>query len=511
MPGLQKFLLIEDEPHRREVLTVIFNFIGQDNIVLSSSDVALPLDDKHSWAGCLLGRIKGFDAQYQAVIDFLRINHHIPVITFSGQGDDLQGLANYVGEVAEPLNYVQLTEALGHCYEFQGKHSASYPQITRKNSLFRSLVGRSHAVQNVRRMIEQVAPTDANVLILGESGTGKEVVARNIHYYSSRREGPFVPLNCGAIPAELLESELFGHEKGAFTGAISARKGRFELAEGGTLFLDEIGDMPMSMQVKLLRVLQERCFERVGSNKTIRADVRVIAATHRNLEEMIADGEFRQDLYYRLNVFPIDVPALRERAEDIPLLLQELLSRLTAEGARSVHFTPRALHSLCEYSWSGNVRELANLVERLVILYPDELIDICHLPPKYRSVEVSSFQPNTTPATQDLSALHGYRQSSEDEQTDLERAALTEIFNEAAPVTSGDVGQSDGPAILGSLPPEGMNLKEMLSDLEIGLIRQALDAQYWVVARAADMLGMRRTTLVEKMRKYGLNKENATV
>lgn len=332
MPGLQKFLLIEDEPHRREVLTVIFNFIGQDNIVLSSSDVALPLDDKHSWAGCLLGRIKGFDAQYQAVIDFLRINHHIPVITFSGQGDDLQGLANYVGEVSEPLNYVQLTEALGHCYEFQGKHSASYPQITRKNSLFRSLVGRSHAVQNVRRMIEQVAPTDANVLILGESGTGKEVVARNIHYYSSRREGPFVPLNCGAIPAELLESELFGHEKGAFTGAISARKGRFELAEGGTLFLDEIGDMPMSMQVKLLRVLQERCFERVGSNKTIRADVRVIAATHRNLEEMIADGEFRQDLYYRLNVFPIDVPALRERAEDIPLLLQELLSRLTADG-----------------------------------------------------------------------------------------------------------------------------------------------------------------------------------
>lgn len=511
MPGLQKFLLIEDEPRRREVLTVIFNFIGQENIVVSSGEVEPSLEEKHSWAGCLLGRINSNDSQYNAVIDFLRINHHIPVITFAGQGENLQGLANYVGEVAEPLNYVQLTEALGHCYEFQGKHSASYPQITRKNSLFRSLVGRSHAVQNVRRMIEQVAPTDANVLILGESGTGKEVVARNIHYYSSRREGPFVPLNCGAIPAELLESELFGHEKGAFTGAISARKGRFELAEGGTLFLDEIGDMPMSMQVKLLRVLQERCFERVGSNKTIRADVRVIAATHRNLEEMIANGEFRQDLYYRLNVFPIEVPALRERAEDIPLLLQELLSRLTAEGARSVHFTPRALHSLCEYSWSGNVRELANLVERLVILYPDELIDICHLPPKYRSVEVSSFQPNTMLTMKEVSELHHCSRVHEDEQSALERAALTEMFNEAVPVVTDGAGQSESTSTLGALPPEGMNLKEMLSDLEIGLIRQALDAQFWVVARAADMLGMRRTTLVEKMRKYGLNKESATV
>lgn len=185
------------------------------------------------------------------------------------------------------------------------------------------------------------------------------------------------------------------------------------------------------------------------------------------------------------------------------------MSRLTAEGARSVHFTPRALHSLCEYSWSGNVRELANLVERLVILYPDELIDICHLPPKYRSVEVSSFQPNTTPAVQDLSALHGYPRSHEDEQTELERAALSEIFNEAVPATG--ASQSEGPSTLGALPPEGINLKEMLSDLEIGLIRQALDAQFWVVARAADMLGMRRTTLVEKMRKYGLNKESAAV
>ncbi|MGL4984657.1 MAG: sigma 54-interacting transcriptional regulator, partial [Plesiomonas sp.] len=327
----------------------------------------------------------------------------------------------------------------------------------------------------------------------------------------------------------LLESELFGHEKGAFTGAISTRKGRFELAEGGTLFLDEIGDMPMPMQVKLLRVLQERSFERVGSNKTLRADVRVIAATHRNLDEMIAKGEFREDLYYRLNVFPIDVPALRDRAEDIPLLLQELLSRLTAEGAKSVHFTPRALHSLCAYPWLGNVRELANLTERLVILYPDALIDVSHLPAKYRSVDVPDFQPNTDCYLHEnpyLSEGHALRESAtnqalsaesfaqgSDEQDMLERAVLNEIFNEAVSIAPDDIAvataAAEAESYLASLPPEGMNLKEMLSDLEIDMIRQALEAQYGVVARAADMLGMRRTTLVEKMRKYGLNKESS--
>ncbi|MGL4979207.1 MAG: sigma-54 dependent transcriptional regulator, partial [Plesiomonas sp.] len=399
MPGLQKFLLIEDDFDRRTMLTAIFDFIGQDSVTVSSCEVNPSLAESHVWAGCLLGHISDTHRR-EEVVDFLRVHHHIPVIVFfssspaSHELDTYTG-SNHIGDICAPLNYAQLSEALRHCYEFTGRHLASYPQITRKNSLFRSLVGRSHAVQHVRRLIEQVSPTEANVLILGESGTGKEVVARNIHYHSVRSSGPFVPVNCGAIPAELLESELFGHEKGAFTGAISTRKGRFELAEGGTLFLDEIGDMPMPMQVKLLRVLQERSFERVGSNKTLRADVRVIAATHRNLEEMIAKGEFREDLYYRLNVFPIDVPALRERAEDIPLLLQELLSRLTAEGAKSVHFTPRALHSLCAYPWQGNVRELANLTERLVILYPDALIDVSHLPAKYRSVDVPDFQPNT--------------------------------------------------------------------------------------------------------------------
>lgn len=332
--------------------------------------------------------------------------------------------------------------------------------------------------------------TEANVLILGESGTGKEVVARNIHYHSSRRNGPFVPINCGAIPPDLLESELFGHEKGAFTGAITARKGRFELAEGGTLFLDEIGDMPMPMQVKLLRVLQERCFERVGGNTTIQANVRIIAATHRDLDSMINENSFREDLYYRLNVFPIEMPALRDRKEDTPLLLKELMTRMEAEGAQPICFTPRAINSLMEHDWPGNVRELANLVERMIILYPNSLVDVNHLPTKYRYSDIPEFQP-------------GFNDTQTIEEQ--ERDAFFDIFSEDFSLESADPFFDEEIAPQ-HLPPEGMNLKEVLADLEVNMINQALEAQGGVVARAADMLGMRRTTLVEKMRKYNLQR-----
>jgi sigma-54 dependent transcriptional regulator, flagellar regulatory protein len=299
-----------------------------------------------------------------------------------------------------------------------------------------------------------------------------------------------VPVNCGAIPPDLLESELFGHEKGAFTGAITARKGRFELAEGGTLFLDEIGDMPMAMQVKLLRVLQERCFERVGGNSTIKADVRVIAATHRNLEDMIDDDSFREDLYYRLNVFPIEMPALQDRKEDIPLLLQELMTRMEAEGSMPICFTARAINSLMEHYWPGNVRELANLVERMVILYPNSLVDVNHLPTKYRYSDIPEFQPEFN------------RFVSEEEQ---ERDALSDLFSEDFSFDQQD-DLADNANAPQELPPEGVNLKELLADMEVNMINQALEAQGGIVARAADMLGMRRTTLVEKMRKYNLQR-----
>jgi len=322
--------------------------------------------------------------------------------------------------------------------------------------------------------MQQVADTEATVLILGESGTGKEVVARNLHYHSRRKDAPFVPVNCGAIPAELLESELFGHEKGAFTGAITSRAGRFELAQGGTLFLDEIGDMPLPMQVKLLRVLQEGTFERVGSNKIQTADVRVIAATHKNLEQMIEQGSFREDLFYRLNVFPIDMPAMRERIEDLPLLLNELITRLEQEKRGSIRFSTSAIMSLCQHEWPGNVRELANLVERMAIMHPHGVIGVGELPRKFRYVE--------------------------DDQDDLRQ--LREEDDERNDAFSGLVGL-DSPAFL---PPEGLDLKDYLAGLEQTLIQQALDESNGVVARAAERLKIRRTTLVEKMRKYGLNR-----
>ena len=296
-----------------------------------------------------------------------------------------------------------------------------------------------------------------------------------------------MPVNCGAIPGDLLESELFGHEKGAFTGALTARQGRFEIAEGGSLFLDEIGDMPMPMQVKLLRVLQERTFERVGSNKSLHADVRVIAATHRNLEENIAQGDFREDLFFRLNVFPIEIPSLRERVEDIPILINELVARLERDGRDGVTLTPAALASLQHYSWPGNVRELANLVERLTIIFPNGVVDYADLPVKFQSDEVDlSDEPPIIEAAEPVV------------ESPAESAA--EPVVETAPA-----GEASQPAV-GALPDGGIALKEYLADMERDYIQQALDRVDGVVAQAAKLLDFRRTTLVEKMRKYGLQR-----
>ena len=239
----------------------------------------------------------------------------------------------------------------------------------------------------VNRLVRQVAGFDSNVLILGESGTGKEVVARAIHDSSPRRGRPFVPINCGAIPGELLESELFGHEKGAFTGALTTRKGRFEIAEGGTIFLDEIGDMNPTMQVKLLRVLQERVYERVGSCVPQRCDVRIIAATHRDLEQAIVKGTFREDLFYRLNVVPIDMPPLRERSEDLPVLIEDLALRIQASGRPRVQFSAAAIEALRCYRWPGNVRELGNLIERMAIQCESRAVTVADLPARYRPAD----------------------------------------------------------------------------------------------------------------------------
>ncbi|TVR65167.1 MAG: sigma-54-dependent Fis family transcriptional regulator [Candidatus Competibacteraceae bacterium] len=346
-------------------------------------------------------------------------------------------------------------------------------QDRRGAELFRSLIGHSPTIVRVRELVQRVAPSEATVLILGESGTGKEVVARNIHYFSPRSHGPFVPINCGAIPDNLLESELFGHEKGAFTGAISARRGRFELAQGGTLFLDEIGDMPLNMQVKLLRVLQEHTFERVGSDRSLKTDVRIIAATHRRLEDLIEAGQFREDLYYRLNVFPIETPPLRERSEDLPLLIQDLGERIAHEQRLRVTLGPAALRCLGYYPWPGNVRELANLMERLAILQPDGVVGLDDLPSKFRA-----YYP------EELAAA----------DATVERAMLAAA---PPPVPSEPI----------NLPPDGLDLRQHIIDIESSLIHSALEDANGVVAHAATLLKMRRTTLVEKMRKYRIKRD----
>src|SRR5688572_3507563 len=280
--------------------------------------------------------------------------------------------------------------------------------------------GTSAAVREATQLIRQVAAHDSSVLILGESGTGKELAARAIHDASPRRQRPFVAINCGAIPAELLESELFGHEKGAFTGAIATRKGRFEIAEGGTLFLDEIGDMSLPMQVKLLRVLQERVFERVGNHTPIRCNVRIIAATHRNLEESITRGAFREDLYYRLNVFPIEMPALRTRAEDLPMLVRDFSDRNVDAGRSKVELTARTLKVLCAYSWPGNVRELGNLIERLSILCPNRRVDVADLPPKYRPAALLADLDLDTETDEEVRVSEVLADQSAEEEFELE-------------------------------------------------------------------------------------------
>lgn len=479
-----KILLIDDDHDRRRDLAVILNFLSEDHLACSSSEwqgAVAGLESSRVVNGVMLGDVSSKGGAVELIKQMGKWDENVPLMLIGEPAhadwpDDVR--RRVLTSLEMPPSYNKLLDSLHRAQIYREMYDQAKSRgRQREPNLFRSLVGTSRAVQHVRQMMEQVADTEASVLILGESGTGKEVVARNLHYHSKRRQGPFVPVNCGAIPAELLESELFGHEKGAFTGAITARAGRFELAEGGTLFLDEIGDMPLPMQVKLLRVLQERTFERVGSNRTQNADVRIIAATHKDLEKMIEEGTFREDLYYRLNVFPIEMAPLRERVEDIPLLMNELISRMEHEKRGSIRFNSAAIMSLCRHDWPGNVRELANLVERMAIMHPYGVIGVMELPKKFRHVDDDDEQ---------------YATSLNDEME--ERAAIS------APMVV--------PEAQAMLPIEGLDLKEYLGNLEQGLIHQALEDAGGVVARAAERLRIRRTTLVEKMRKYGMNRRD---
>ena len=471
-----KVLLLDQNESRSHDLKVILDFIGEETIVCKEADLdGITREHESGSITCaIISQLDNTDKIAEYLVDW---DPTLPIILLDAS--ELSDAADeelrkaVIATIETPPNYTKMMDTLHRAQVYKDHMKADPARAQRREAqLFRSLVGTSRSIVQVRELMAQVADKDVNVLITGESGTGKEVVARNLHYNSHRRHKPFVPVNCGAIPQELLESELFGHEKGAFTGAITSRPGRFELAEGGTIFLDEIGDMPLHMQVKLLRVLQERTFERVGGAKTYQADVRVIAATHQNLEEHITEGKFREDLYYRINVFPIEMPPLRERTEDIPLLLNELVARIENEKRGSIRFNSAAIMALCRHEWPGNVRELANLVERLVITHPYGVIGVSDLPKRFRHVD-------------DI---------DEDREMPLEVAETGML--------PGYVSM-DTPALL---PVNGIDLKEYLSNLECNLIRQALDDCNGIVARAAEKLKIRRTTLVEKMRKYDLNR-----
>ena len=333
-------------------------------------------------------------------------------------------------------------------------------QLVEENRVLKARLAKEHemiavspAIQEMKNQIAVAAPTSAWVLITGENGTGKELVARAIHFQSQRREKPFVEVNCAAIPEDLIESELFGHEKGAFTGAVAQRKGKFDQAHEGTLFLDEIGDMSLKTQAKVLRILQERKFERVGGQRTIEVDVRVIAATNKNLEEEITKGNFREDLYYRLNVIPFHVPPLRERQEDIPALADHFLDHFCSKESRETKtLAPEAMEALVNYAWPGNVRELKNIIERLAIMVPGKVITEKQLP-----------------AT---------------------------IFSRRAPVARLQVTSS--------IAAESANFREAKEEFEKEFLLQKLEENDWNISRTAEAIEIERSNLHRKIKSYGI-------
>ena len=359
------------------------------------------------------------------------------------------------------------------------------------------IIGNSPPMRDIRKLIETIADSTATVMINGESGTGKELVAQALHHQSSRSDANFVPLNCAAIPKELMESELFGHRKGAFTGALADRVGRFELAHGGTLFLDEIGDLSLDMQVKLLRVLQERMVDPVGSSRAVEVDVRVIAATHRDLELEISEGRFREDLYYRLNVLPVTTPPLRERGDDIALLLKHYAEKFAHKGT-PITFSPEFLSALKSYEWPGNVRELSNLVHRFSTLFAGQYLTLASIPvsmlPKgLQKLQLERAAEEPAPPSADVLQMFALDEPG----TVPDSVAKSDEPNHVEDIIMLAQG---GPV----LPPEGMSLKEKMAQIERAFIEQALDRSAGNVSKTARLLNLQRTTLIEKIDKYRL-------
>ena len=451
-------LFIDDDPGSREGLTLLLKLEGYLVEAVAAGEDALELLSRKSYeviiTDLFLPGVSGIDILKHVKENSLPCN--VILITGNATAETAveamkEGAYDYI---TKPPNFEKLKvlvlKAVGQSRLVA--ENLYLRQRLRGKYKFDNIIGNSPAIQPVFARMEKILVTDSTVLILGESGTGKELVARAIHYNGLRKEKPFIAINCGAIPAELLESELFGHMRGSFTGAVADKPGKFELANKGTIFLDEIGTMPLQLQMKLLRVLQEQELERVGSTSRTKLDVRVISATNADLEERILNGSFREDLYYRLNVIPIHLPPLRDRREDIPLLAKHFLRKICTDMRRPIlEITQEAIRAMEDYKWPGNVREMENVIERTVDLTDSDIIEVQELPPP-----------------------------------------------------SGGIVHKDSLLPSLQIPEEGLDLAEAIADIEQTLIKQAMDKSSNVKARAASLLNINRTTLVEKIKRYGM-------
>ena len=463
---MQRILVIDDEPSIRELLKDFFTGKGFEVAASQDGETALALLRENKFDLLLLDLMmpgmNGLDVLRAITSENLTIPA-IMITAYASVSTAVEamklGAFDYITKpfVLEDV-YLTVKRTLD-VSKLQEENFRLKKELKKKFSTHK-IIGNSPPVQEVIRFIDKIADTDSTVLVTGESGTGKELVAKTIHYNSSRSRNNFVPLNCAAIPKDILESELFGHEKGAFTGAVTTRIGRFELASNGTLFLDEIGELAPALQVKLLRVLQEKEFERVGGIKTIKVNVRIIAATNRDLEKAVKEGTFREDLYYRLNVIPLHLPPLRKMKEDVPLLVEHFVYELSKSKKKEPpRISRETMDCLVNYKWPGNVRELENLIERLIILKEGDIITPNELPERF----------------------------IENRQTT--RSAVKSKI----------------------LSSEGVDLNLVLDELENNMIIQALEMSKGVKSKAASLLGLNRTTLIEKMKKKSIDFHTKTL
>jgi len=457
----QKILIAEDDDLNRDNLTELLTMEGYEVKAVENGKEAMAafVEDKYDLVITDLKMPEGDGLELLKFVKDMNPDNIVIMMTGFGTVDSAVEAMKYgaFDYITKPMkdDLVKLTVSRALSFASLQEENVTLRDNLREKYDFGKMLGYSECMKTIFDTIEKVAKSDSTVIIYGESGTGKELVARAIHFNSDRKNFPLIPVNCGAIPEELLESELFGHEKGAFTGAIRNRLGRFELAQGGTIFLDEIGDMSPSLQVKLLRVIQEKQFERIGGVKTINADVRIIAATNQNLELAVAEKRFREDLYYRINVIPIHLPALRERGPDIAILANHFLQKFAQTKKKDVNsISPEAIACLLHYPWPGNVRELENLIEMLVVLKDDSEIVLDDLTLKIRQFKKEA---------QSIGSIQ--------------------------------------------IPDDGIDFNELVNQFEKDILLNALEKSSGVKNRAAKLLNLNRTTLVEKLKRLNISSD----